>query len=75
MVTANAHVKSGAVAVKLLKKLARISVCESHLMDLTATIGDELAEVRDRQAAHYLDESLEPEVKEAPQAVAVATDA
>jgi hypothetical protein len=74
MVTVNAHVKSGSVAVKVLKKLTPISVCESHLMDLTATIGEELAEVRDRQAAQYLDESLEPEVKEPPQAVAVATD-
>jgi hypothetical protein len=74
MVTTNAHVKSGAVAVKVLRKLTSISVCESHLTHLTATIGEELAEVRDEQVARNLTGTLEPAVKEPPQIVAVGTD-
>lgn len=74
MVTVNAHVKSAAVAVKVIKKLTPISVSPSHLLDLTATIGQELAEVRDRQAAQYVEGTLEPQVKEPPQTVAVGTD-
>ena len=70
----NAHVKSAGVAVKVIKKLTPITVSESHLMELTATIGEELAEARDRQAAQYVQGTLEPEVKEPPQAVAVASD-
>lgn len=62
------------MAVKLLKKLTPIRISVSHLMELTATIGQELAEARDRQAVQYLEESLEPEVKEPPAAVAIATD-
>jgi len=74
MVTVNAHVKSAAVAVKVLKKVTPISVSPSHLLDLTATIGEELAEVRDGQAAQYVQGTLEPQVNEPPQTVAVATD-
>ena len=74
MVTTNAHVKSGYVAVKVLKKLTPISVSVSHLMKLTETIGEELAAVRDRQATEYVAGTLEPGVKEPPQVVAVGTD-
>ena len=74
MVTVNAHVKSAAVAVKVITKLTPISVSPSHLLDLSATIGAELAEVRDEQAAQYVEGTLEPQVKEPPQTVAVATD-
>jgi hypothetical protein len=74
MVTLNAQVKSGGVAVKVLQKLTSISVCESHLSQLTETIGAELAEVRDQQAAENLAGKLEPRVPQPPQVVAVATD-
>ena len=74
MVTVNAHVKSAAVAVKVIKKLTPISVSPSHLIDLTATIGKELAEVRDGHATQYVEGTLESQVNEPPQTVAVATD-
>lgn len=74
MVTVNSHVKSAAVAVKVINKLTRISISPSHLLDLTATIGEELAEARDGLAAQYVEGTLEPQVNEPPQTVAVATD-
>jgi len=74
MVTANAEVKSGGVAVKILKKLTSISVSQSQLMLLTETIGKELEESRDQQTSEYLDKTLEPNVAEPPPACAVATD-
>jgi len=74
MVTTNAEVKSGGVAVKILNKLTSISVSQSQLMQLTETIGKELEETRDQQATEYLDETLKPDVPEPPPACAVATD-
>ena len=74
MVTANAHVKSAAVAVKVIKKLTPISISPSHLTDLTAAIGEELAATRDQQAAQLVAGTLPPEVQEPPQVVAVGTD-
>ena len=74
IVTTNAHVKSAAVAVKVIKKLTPISVSPSHLIDLTATIGEELAKQRDRQAAQQVEGTLEVEVKQSPETVAVGTD-
>ena len=74
MVTTNAEVKSGGVAVKILNKLTSISVSQSQLMQLTETIGKELEETRDQQATEYLDETLEPDVPEPPSVAAVATD-
>jgi hypothetical protein len=74
VVTANAHVKSAAIAVKVIKKLTRISISPSHLIDLTATIGEELAEARDRQSARHVAGTLKPEFKQAPETVAVGTD-
>jgi hypothetical protein len=74
MVTTNAEVKSGGVAVKVLNKLTSISVSQSQLMQLTETIGKELEETRDQQATEYLDETLKPDVAEAPPVAAVATD-
>jgi hypothetical protein len=74
VVTANAHVKSAAVAVKVIKKLTRISISPSHLIDLTATIGEELADARDRQSAQQIAGTLKPIVKQAPETVAVGTD-
>lgn len=72
--TINAQVKSGQVAVKILSKLTPISISVSHLMKLTETIGEELAQARDRQAAEHVANTLEPQVKEPPQVVAVGTD-
>ena len=74
MVSTNAEVKSGGVAVKILKKLTSISVSQSQLMQLTETIGKELEEIRDRQAAEYLDETLKPDVPKPPRVAAIATD-
>lgn len=74
MVTANAQAKSGGIAVKLLNKLTSISVSQSQLMQLTETIGQELEEARDQQAAKYLNETLEPDVPKPPSACAVVTD-
>ena len=74
MVTINSQVKSAPVAVKVLKKLTHISISESHLMNLTEGIGKELAEERDQQAAEHVAGTLQPEVKEPPQVVAVGTD-
>lgn len=74
LVTINAQVKSGQVAVKILHKLTPISISVSHLMNLTETIGEELAQARDRQAAEHVANTLEPQVKESPQVVAVGTD-
>lgn len=74
MVTANAQAKSGGIAVKLLHKLTSISVSQSQLMQLTETIGQELAAVRDQQAAEYLKEALKPDVPKPPSACAVVTD-
>jgi len=74
MVTTNAQVKSGGVAVKILNKLTSISVSQSQLMQLTETIGKELEETRDQQAAAYVDETLKPDVPEPPPVAAVATD-
>ncbi len=74
MVTVNAHVKSAAVAVKVIQKLTPISISPSHLTELTATIGEELAAARDQQAAQLVEGTLEPEVKEPPQVAAVGTD-
>jgi len=74
MVTVNAHVKSGYVAVKVLKKLTPISISVSHLMNLTENLGAELAQARDQQAARYVADELEPEVKEPPLVAAVGTD-
>lgn len=74
MVTINAQVKSGPVAVKVLKKLTHLSISESHLMNLTEGIGEELADQRDGRAAQHESGTLEPEVKEPPQVAAVGTD-
>jgi hypothetical protein len=74
MVTINSQVKSGPVAVKVLKKLSHISICESHLMNLSEGIGQELAEQRDQEAAQHEAGKLQPYVKEPPEVVAVATD-
>ena len=74
MVTINGQVKSGPVAVKVLKKLTHISISDSHLMNLSEGIGKELAEQRDQRAAEHIAETLQPEVKEPPQVVAVGTD-
>ena len=74
MVSTNAEVKSGGVAVKILRKLTSISVSPSQLMQLTEMIGTELKEIRDRQAAEYLDETLEPDVPKPPRVAAIATD-
>lgn len=74
MVTVNAHVKSGYVAAKVLKKLTSISISVSHLMNLTEAVGAELAQARDQQAAQYVTDEGEPEVKEPPQVAAVGTD-
>jgi len=74
MVTVNAHVKSGKVAVKVLKKVTPISVCESQLMELTETVGADLAENRDQQTADYQAGTLEPQVQQAPQVAVVGTD-
>ncbi|MBW3600591.1 MAG: hypothetical protein KY475_25425, partial [Planctomycetes bacterium] len=74
MVTVNAHVKSGNVAVKVLKKVTPISVCESQLMELTETVGAELAADRVQQTADYLAGTLEPQVQQTPQVAAVGTD-
>lgn len=74
VVTVNAHVKSAAVAVKVIKKLTPISISPSHLIDLTAIIGTELAEQRDRHAAQQRAGTLESAVPQVPQTVAVATD-
>lgn len=74
MVSTNAEVKSGGVAVKVLKKLTSIRVAQSQLMQLTETIGKELEETRDQQAAEYLGGTLEPDVAEPPPVAAIATD-
>lgn len=74
IVTTNAAVKSGGVAVKVLNKLTSISVSQSQLMQLTEIIGKELEETRDQQVTEYLDETLNPDVPEPPPACAVATD-
>jgi hypothetical protein len=74
MVSTNAEVKSGGVAVKVLNKLTSISVSQSQLMQLTETIGKELEEARNQQATEYLDETLEPDIAKPPLACAVATD-
>ena len=74
MVTVNAQVKSANVAVKVLTKLTSISISVSHLTQLTETIGEELAAVRDQQADQYVAGKLEPEVQEPPQVAAVGTD-
>ena len=71
MVSTNAEVKSGGVAVKILRKLTSISVSPSQLMQLTEMIGTELKEIRDRQAAEYLDETLEPDVPKPPRVAAI----
>ena len=71
MVSTNAEVKSGGVAVKILRKLTSISVSPSQLMQLTEMIGTELKEIRDRQAAEYLDETLEPGVPKPPRVAAI----
>jgi hypothetical protein len=67
-------VKSAPVAVKVIRKLTPISISQSHLTDLTATIGEELVEVRDTQTSEYLEGTLEPDVNEPPETVVVATD-
>ena len=72
--TVNAHVKSAAVAVKVIKKLTPFSISPSHLIDLTATIGEELAQERDRQAAQQVEGTLEPEVKQPPETAGIGTD-
>ena len=74
MATVNAQVKSGYVAAKVLRKLTPISISVSHLMNLTEALGAELAQVRDQQAAQYVADKLQPEVKEPPQVAAVGTD-
>jgi len=74
MVTTNAHVKSAGVAVKVLKKLTPISVCESQLMELTGTVGAGLAADRDQQTADYLAGTLKPQIQQTPQVAAVGTD-
>jgi len=74
IVTANAEVKSGGVAVKVLDKLTSISLSQSQLMELTETIGKELGETRDQQVTAYLEETLKPDVSEPPRVAAVATD-
>jgi len=62
----NGEVKSARVGVRVLKKLVEISISESHLLEQTRTIGEELAQQRDAQAAQHALGQLEPEVKEAP---------
>ena len=74
VVTVNAEVKSGRVAVKVLEKLRGLSMSISHLMHLTESVGQGLAEARDQQAAEHVAGTLQPEVKEPPQVAAVGTD-
>lgn len=74
MIAVNAQVKSSGVAVKVLKKLTSISICQSHLNELTGTIGEELSAQRDQQAASHEQGKLKPEVAGPPEVVAVGTD-
>lgn len=74
IVTLDAHVKSGRVAVKVLKKLTPISISESHLRQLTGTVGSGLTTQRDQQAAEHSAGKLEPQFQQSPQVAAVATD-
>jgi hypothetical protein len=74
LVSANAEVKSARSAVRVLTKLTGITISESHLLNLTTTIGDELAEQRDAQGALHAAKQLPAEVEEAPRLAVVATD-
>jgi hypothetical protein len=74
MVTANAEVKSGQAAVKVLKKLAGLAISPSHLQTLTTRIGEELRQQRDLLAAKHAAGELEPEVPQPPSLAVVGSD-
>lgn len=74
LVVTNGEVKSARVGVRVLEKLVEISISESHLLEQTRTIGEELAQQRDAQAAQHALGQLKPEVKEAPSLAVVAVD-
>ena len=69
--------KSFAVAAKLLKLVGEIEVSSRQINNLTAMVGEELAQGRDRQAAAYADQPLprrQARVEPIPQLACVEVD-
>jgi hypothetical protein len=74
IVSANAEHKSAAKAQKMLQKLAEVEVSIPLIMELTGTIGEELREHLERQAAAHVDQTLQPQYAEPPGLAAVSMD-
>ena len=72
--SANAEHKSAAKAQKMLQKLAEVEVSIPLIMELTGTIGEELREHLERQAAAHVDQTLQPQYAEPPGLAAVSMD-
>lgn len=74
IVWADAEHKSTNSAKKAIQKLAGISVSAPTIRELSGTIGEELQEQLERQAAAHADGKLQPQYSEAPQVAAVSID-
>jgi hypothetical protein len=74
IVWADAEHKSTSSAKKAIQKLAEISVSAPTIREMSDTIGEELEEQLQQQAAAHANGNLQPEYPEPPQVAAVAID-
>lgn len=72
-IVASAHVSSYQIGSKLLEELAGILISSRHLNNLTAKVGDELAEDRDARTASYSEQPLPRTPHCAEMAIPLAT--
>lgn len=74
IVSANAEHKSAYKARKMLWKLAEVSVSVPEIMELSATIGQELREHLEQQATAHAAQTRQPQYTEPPRWAAVSVD-
>jgi hypothetical protein len=73
-VQAAGQVKSGEVAAKVLRTVGEIAISGQHVNRLTAEIGTELKEIRDRETEDYVHHRREQPSQPAPEVVAIGLD-
>lgn len=73
IVTAGASVKSFDAASVLLLKLAEVDISPRHVNNLTTMVGEELAQVIDRQTEAYQEQPLPRQPSQPEMPIALAT--
>jgi hypothetical protein len=71
---AGGHLKSYALAARMLRQLAEVSISDRHVACLVTAVGRELQADRDRRTEDYLHHRRPPPGEPVPAAVSVAVD-